>query len=335
MRNEMDIRQIFETHQTRPYLIAEIGFNHEGDMALACRMVKEAAAAGADAVKFQTFKAIDLALPSAAHFNLIKSGELDYSQHEILANEAKKTGVTFLSTPFSFEAVDLLESLDVSAFKVASMDLTNHPLLTRIARSKKTVLLSTGMANLTEIGSALNVLNQQGAADVVLMHCLSKYPAEASELSLNAIKELSEAFGIPVGYSDHHPGISACFAAGLVGARVIETHFTLDTHTPGGDHSHSANPDMLRQLIKDYEQYIPMLGGQGFFKQRPDREFAPIFRRGVFAARDLAQGHVLTMQDLLTCRPVTELIPNDLDELLGKPLRHSVAAHRALNRNDF
>ncbi len=331
----MNIAEIFQNSDTRPYIIAEIGFNHAGDMNLACRMIEEAAQAGADAVKFQTFKAADLALPSSDHYALIASGELDQRHHEILSTAAQKADVAFLSTPFSTEAVGMLDEIGVPAFKIASMDLTNHIMLMRVAKTGKPVLLSTGMCNLAEIDAAVKVLHSQGADKVVLMHCLSKYPAQATDLNLRALSVLSESFHLPTGYSDHYPGVSACLAAGLLGARVIETHFTLDTDTPGGDHAHSADPQMLRKLVADLKHFGQMLGGKRFFQQRPDREYQSTFRRGLFAARDLPSGHLLTEKDVLTCRPATELGPNNLVTFVGQPLKREVNAHEAITTNHF
>jgi len=200
------------------YLIAEIGFNHAGDMAVAQEMIRQAAAAGADAVKFQTYRAEDLALPSSPHFAAIQCGEMDLEQHRQLKAAADAAGIAFISTPFSIQAVELLEDIGVGAYKVASMDCTNRHLLGRIAMTGKPVYLSTGMATLQEIAESLEFLDQAGAGQVALLHCIAHYPAGSGELNLDCIPMLGQVFGRTVGYSDHHPGIEACFAAAILGA---------------------------------------------------------------------------------------------------------------------
>ena len=304
-------------------------------MDLARRMIAAAAGAGADAVKFQTFQAIDLALPGAEHFTQVACGELGEEQHRLLAAAASEAGVDFLSTPFSVQAVELLERVGVPAFKIASMDLTNFPLLARAAVTGKPLLVSTGMARVDEIRQTLDFLRARKAERVAFLHCVSKYPADASELNLDAVRRLSAELGVSVGYSDHHPGVKACLAAGMLGAAVIETHFTLDTAWPGGDHGHSADPSMLAELVRDLALFHGMRGSEGFFDQRPDRTAAALFRRGLYAACDLPAGHVIAAADLLTCRPVSELGPNDVADLVGLPLRREVKAFAPLKRGDF
>jgi N,N'-diacetyllegionaminate synthase len=206
------------------YIIAEIGFNHEGDLTLAEQMIRAAASAGVHAVKFQTYRAKDLALPSSPHYEAIKCGEMDLGQHQRLAAVAQDCQVDFLSTPYSPWAVDLLEQVGISAYKVASMDCTNTYLLKYIAQTAKPVYLSTGMANVSEIGETLEFLRQEQSGPVTLLHCISMYPASAEVLNLEIIPFLRTLFEIPVGYSDHYPGTKACLAAAMLGATVIERH---------------------------------------------------------------------------------------------------------------
>ena len=224
------------------YIIAEIGFNHKGDMGLAEEMIRSAADAGVNAVKFQTFRARDIALPSSPHYSLIKAGEMNVDDHVKLKMMAKGCGVDFLSTPFSPWAVDVLEEIGVEAYKVASMDCANKHLLGLIANTKKPIFLSTGMATLAEIAESMEFLQEKDSGTVTLFHCMSIYPPKAKDLNLNIIPFLRSVFGVPVGYSDHFPGIKACFSAAVLGAEVIETHFTLDTSMEGPDHHHSADP---------------------------------------------------------------------------------------------
>jgi len=306
------------------YLIAEIGFNHNGDIELAKDMIHAASESGADAVKFQTFRASDIALPSSAHYHLIKKGELDLKDHELLFETAKKSGIEFLSTPFSQRSADLLNQVGVSAFKIASMDCTNRPFLEYIACFGKPVYLSTGMADLYEIAESLNCLNAAGCKQLFLLHCISHYPPKAKDLNLDVIPFLKHLFNLPVGYSDHYPGIEACFAAAIKGAEVIETHFTLDNTQEGGDHFHSATPEELKTLRQRIDLFYAMSGSRQAIYDRPDRICKDDFRRGVYAQQDLKKGDTLSVNDLFCTRPPNEFTPNDINFLIGKILKRDI-----------
>ena len=318
-----------------PYIIAEIGFNHEGIISVAHEMIKAAAGAGANAVKFQTYRAIDIELPVSPNYEVIRKGELTPEDHKILAEIAAENGVDFLSTPFSAYAVDILEEINIPAYKVASMDCTNKHLLGLVARTKKPIYLSVGMATLDEISETLNFLERNKSGKVTLLHCLSLYPATANDLNLDIIPRLKELFGLPVGYSDHHPGVKACLAAAMLGADVIETHFTLDNTKSDGDHAHSANPDELKKLIEDIALFKTMRGNKDAVYNRPDRSFASKFRRGVYTAGDFSKGHVLTESDTLQTRPPNDLTPCDLEWLTGKKLTNNLTAYHALCNDDL
>ncbi len=308
------------------YIIAEIGFNHEGDSETATEMIRAAAGAGANAVKFQTFKAGDIALPSSPHYSAIQEGEMSEEQHYSFSRTAKECGVDFLSTPFAPWAVELLEKVGVPAFKVASMDCANHHLLKYIARTGKPIFLSTGMCSLEEIASTLDFLNNENSGPVTLLHCLSLYPAESKDLNLQIIPFLKNTFGVPVGYSDHYPGTDACLAAVMAGAEVIETHFTMDCTKEGGDHGHSVEPDALKNLIGKITLFETMLGKKNAVFQRSDRNFAKDYRRGVHAAQGISKGRTISMEDLQLCRPATSLSPNDLDRIIGRNAARDINA---------
>lgn len=312
------------------YVIAEIGFNHNGDMATANQMIRAAANAGADAVKFQTFRAKDIASPASPHYDSILSGELNPEQHKMIFDRAKDCGVDFISTPFSPGAVELLEKLNVPAYKVASMDCTNKYLLKYIAQTRKPIFLSTGMATLVDIADTLEFLKAENSGAISLLHCISMYPTIAEDLNLEIIPLLKNMFGRPVGYSDHFPGTRACLAAAMLGAEIIETHFTLDSTLPEGDHYHSADPEDLKTLIADMELYKIMRGDAKNIFERPDRHFATTYRRGLYTARSLAKGEVLKVEDLLMCRPTSDLSPNDIDRLIGKRVNQALPAQTTL-----
>ncbi|NWH04980.1 N-acetylneuraminate synthase family protein [Desulfobacter latus] len=301
------------------YLIAEIGFNHNGDIHLAVDMIRAAAEAGADAVKFQTFRAKDIALPSSPHYALIEKGEMSFEDHERLRREAKTQGIDFMSTPFSIDAVDLLAKVGVSAFKIASMDCTNTMLLKKVAAAGKPIYLSTGMASMEEISAAVDTLKSANCKNIYVLHCISHYPASADQLNLSIIPYLKEQLdGIVIGYSDHFPGIEACFAAAVIGAQVIETHFTLDKTIPEGDHSHSADPADLKALKSRLALFESMAGSAQAISQRPDQECAKDFRRGVYTRRELKKGDTLKSEDLQFTRPASDFTPDDIDFLEGK-----------------
>ena len=306
------------------YIIAEIGFNHEGDINAAIEMIEAAAQSGANAVKFQTFKAFDIALPSSQHYDIIKNGEMSYEQHSELYLKAKDCGIDFISTPFSPWAVELLEKLEVHAYKVASMDCTNKYLLKHIAKTQKPVFISTGMASLNEISDTLDYMDKHNSGQITLMHCISMYPAKAEHLNLDIIPFLKKLFNISIGYSDHYPGTMACLAAALVGSEVIETHFTLDTTTKNGDHFHSADPKSLEKLINDIILLRQMKGNKRMILDRPDRQYANDYRRGLYFSKQLSKGHILSEDDFLFCRPASELSPNHLEYVIGKILDKDV-----------
>jgi len=314
------------------YIIAEIGFNHEGDFDTAVKMIKSAASAGTNAVKFQTYRASDIALPSSPHYNAIKCGEMNLKQHKELFNIAYDLGIDFVSTPFSPWAVELLETVGVPAYKVASMDCTNRHLLRYIAKTKKSIYLSTGMATLKEIAESLEFLKNEKSGPVKLLHCVSMYPAKVEHLNLATIKLLNQIFNIPVGYSDHYPGTKACLFAAMLGAEIIETHFTLDSSIKGGDHFHSVDPISFKKLVSDIDLFYKMIGTRQSILDRPDRKYAKEYRRGLFVAKDLPRGHFLKEEDILSCRPVSELSPNDLEWLEGQILNQEMSAYEPLQK---
>ena len=313
-----------------PYIIAEIGFNHDGDLDIATEMMKAAAQAGASAVNFQTFRASDIVLPSSPHYASIQCAEMTFDQHRTLFNVARDCGVDFISTPFSPWAVELLEKIGVPAFKVASMDCTNKHLLRYIVQTGKPIYLSTGMATLSEIADTLEYLNKENSGPATLLHCISMYPANAQSLNLDIIPFLKELFGVPVGYSDHYPGTMACLAAAMMGAEVIETHFTLDSSKEGADHFHSATPKSLKRLVSDIAVVHSMRGNRHAIFYRPDRVYAKEYRRGLYSGVALKKGDPLKEKDLLFCRPTSELGPNDLEWIGGKATNQDVSPYQAV-----
>ena len=253
----------------------------------------------------------------------------------MIFDRAKDCGVDFISTPFSPGAVELLEKLNVPAYKVASMDCTNKYLLKYIAQTRKPIYLSTGMATMVDIADTLEFLKTENSGAVSLLHCVSMYPAVAEDLNLELIPLLKNMFGRPVGYSDHFPGTKACLAAAMLGAEIIETHFTLDSTQPEGDHSHSAEPEDLKTLIADMDLHKIMRGDVKNIFERPDRNLATTYRRGLYTARSLAKGAVLKVEDVLMCRPTSDLSPSDMTRLIGKRINQALPAQMALKESHF
>ena len=315
------------------YIIAEIGFNHEGDMKTAKEMIKAAAGSGANAVKFQTFRAFDIALPSSPHYKLIQCGEMNFEQHLELYNIADSLGVDFISTPFSSWAVELLEKVGVTSYKIASMDCTNKNLLKYVAQTKKRIFLSTGMATLDEIFKTLEFLRNENSGPVNLLHCISMYPPSSQNLNLEIIPFLNRIFDIPTGYSDHFPGTKACLAAAMLGASVIETHFTLDSSKQEGDHFHSVEPEDLKDLIENISLFNKMRGNFNSIFNRPDRKLAVEFRRGLYSAYNLPKGKRLEEKDFLFARPCSTLSPNDIEQLIGKQIIDDIPMYAAMKQN--
>lgn len=313
------------------FIIAEAGVNHNGDMKLAKRLIKEGARAGADAVKFQTFKAETLVSKSAqkadyqksttdveeSQFEMLKKLELDYEVHEELMAYAKEQGVMFLSSAFDLESIDLLVDLGIELFKVPSGEITNLPYLRKTAQTGKPVVLSTGMSTLGDIEAALEVLREHGARDVTVLHCNTEYPTPMQDVNLLAMNGIRDAFKVPVGYSDHTLGIEVPIAAVALGAVLIEKHFTLDKTMDGPDHKASLEPSELKAMV-DAIRNIELALGDGVKRLTPsEKRNMPIARKSLVALKDIAEGEVFSEDNLTIKRPGTGLSPMQWDALIG------------------
>jgi N,N'-diacetyllegionaminate synthase len=322
------------------FVIAEAGVNHNGDLDMALRMIDAAAEAGADAVKFQTFSADRLVTrqaPKAAYqkqatsakegqYAMLRRLELSSADHRSLIAHAQARGLVFLSTPFDHASADLLFELDVPAIKVGSGELTDLPLLEHIARGRKPIILSTGMAYLGEVEEAVRCIQAEGGASLVLLHCVSNYPANEADVNLRAMTTMREAFGLSVGYSDHTLGITVPIAAVALGACVIEKHFTLDRSLPGPDHKSSLEPAGLQamvQAIRDVEVAL----GDGLKRPRvSELDTARVARKSVVSQVDISPGTVITAEMLTTKRPGTGIPPRELTWVVGRTARVMIPA---------
>lgn len=331
------------------FVIAEAGVNHNGSLDLALRLVDAAAEAGANAVKFQTFRADKTATrlaPKAeyqkrttgapeSHFEMLKRLELSSEDHRALAAHCAGMGLTFLSSPFDEESADLLESLDVPAFKVPSGELTNLPFLRYLARKGRPLIISTGMATLGEVQAAVAAVKDVGCGELSLLHCVSNYPAAPADANLRAMGTMTAAFGVPVGYSDHTAGSEVSLAAVALGACIIEKHFTLDRSLPGPDHQASSEPAELAALVSGIRKVEAAMGDGE--KQSAASEFdtARVARRSLVAAATIPQGSRLTMDMVAARRPGTGLAPDRVGELLDRIALREIADGTILTPDMF
>ncbi len=322
------------------FIIAEAGVNHNGDMQLARQLVDVAAAAGADAVKFQTFKAERLVTrdaPQAAYqaantgqtesqFAMLKRLELLPDMHTDLQAYCAKKHIMFLSTPFDEASADFLHGLGVPAFKLSSGDLTNTPLLAHIARLGRPMIVSTGMATLGEVETAVQTIHEARNEQLVLLHCVSNYPAADADTNLRAMATLEAAFGVPVGYSDHTLGIDIPLAAVALGARVLEKHFTLNRDLPGPDHQASLEPDELRAMVAGVRRVEAALGDGRKVPAANEAETRQLARKSIVAVQAIPAGAVITAAMLGVMRPGTGYPPAQVEMLAGRTTVQAIPA---------
>lgn len=327
------------------FVIAEAGVNHNGDVALALRLCDAARASGADAVKFQTFRAQDLVVqgtPTAEYqarqtgdldqFAMLQRLELSEAQHRQIKAHCDTIGIEFFSTPFSVNALDMLVRLGVRRLKLSSGELTHRTLVEHAAATQLPLLISTGMATMAEIIEAVAWVRaaRGDLRDVVVLHCTSAYPAPDEALNLRAMHQMADQLGGAIGYSDHSLGIEAPLAAVALGATVIEKHLTLDCTMHGPDHSASLEPDGFARMVQGIRRVSAMLG-DGVKAPRPDElDTARVARRSVVTTQAIPAGTVLTA-DMLACRrPATGIAPRELPRLVGRRVRQTIASGAVL-----
>jgi len=319
----------------KTYIIAEAGVNHNGSLKLAQKMIDVAVDAGADAVKFQTFKAekvVSRYAPKAEYqkkttgadesqLEMVKKLELDEVAHKELLACCRSRNIQFLSTPFDLESIDLLNKLGLEIFKIPSGEITNLPYLRKIGALKKEIILSTGMSDLGEIENALNVLTGTGTKlkDITILHCHTEYPTPMKDVNLNAMQTIKYAFpGIHVGYSDHTEGIEVPIAAVAMGAAIIEKHFTLDKNMEGPDHKASLEPDELTAMVKAIRNIETALGTGIKKPSSSELKNKTIARKSIVAARNICKGESFTEENLTVKRPGTGITPMRWDEVIGQ-----------------
>ena len=332
----------------RCFVIAEAGVNHNGDMKMARQLIDVAREVGADAVKFQTFDPALLAADSAPKAKYQEKGSTEASQKEMLAKlaltreahhelkaYAEQRGIMFLSSPFDEGSADFLASMKLPALKIPSGEVTNHPYLQHIARLGIPMLMSTGMCTLAEVGAAVEAIRAAGDPPLALFHCLSNYPAPAGESNLRAMATLAGAFGVPVGWSDHTPGVHVSVAAVAMGAALIEKHLTLDHALPGPDHRASLEPQEFRELVEAIRATESALG-DGVKAPRPcELEIAAVARKSLHWRTDVASGARVEPAHLISLRPGTGIPPARLAEVVGRRLKKGVRSGAMLTEEDL
>jgi N,N'-diacetyllegionaminate synthase len=338
----------------KTFIIAEAGVNHNGSLEIARKLIDVAVNVGADAVKFQTFRAGRLVTANAskADYQIVNMGinnsqlemlerlELSPEMHRGLFSYCRERNIIFMSTPFDEESADMLDNLGMGLFKIPSGEITNKPLIQHIASKKKSIILSTGMSHLGEVEKAIGwVCEIWGKSDkkpqLTILHCVSNYPSKIEDVNLNAIKTMETAFKLPVGYSDHTMGIDIPVAAVAIGAKVIEKHFTLDRNMKGPDHKASLEPNELEAMVKAIRN-VEMAMGDGIKKPaNSEIDTKYIVRRSLVAARDVKSGERISSNDILLKRPGTGIPAEFKDKIVGMELVKDISADSAIRWEDF
>jgi len=323
------------------FVIAEAGINHNGDVKIAAELVEAAAEAGADAIKFQThFPEFEMlrggataAYVGESLFDLLARTALSKDAHLEMQALAKKKGIIFLSTPFSREAADYLESIGVPAFKTGSGEMTNLPLQRHIARKKKPMIVSTGMSTPAEIDATVRALDEEGAA-FALMHCTSTYPTPLEHVQLGCIGALQAKYGVPAGFSDHTLGTAVSLAAVASGANLFEKHFTASRSLPGPDQRGSMEPKELAALVKDIRAIERALGATKTI-QPGEQDVRDMALHSVVSIRDIAAGATISKDDVWVKRPGTGIPARQLPEIVGKVAARAIEKDRLLTWDDL
>lgn len=332
-----------------PFVIAEAGVNHNGDPVLARELVHAAKEAGADCVKFQTFRADRVATASApkaayqllvtdpaeSQIAMLRKLEMDEAFHVELIELCRKIGIEFLSTPYNFVDVDFLDSLGVFAFKLASLHCAEPAFVEYAAKKGRPLILSTGMATLAEVDAAIRAIRNAGDPELVVLQCTTDYPAKIEDANLNAMATIRAAFGVDVGYSDHTVGATACIASVALGATVIEKHLTLDRKMPGPDHATSMEPDEFAALVRALRATRQSLGSSLKQPSASERRNMTGMRRSIVAARALTAGTKLSLADLDFRRPATGIPAASTEAFIGRELARDVAAGAQLDWSDI
>jgi N,N'-diacetyllegionaminate synthase len=324
----------------RTLIIAEAGVNHDGDLEKALALVQIAVSARADVVKFQTFSAdrlITKTAPKAAYqvlttgdhesqWAMLKRLEISADDHRVLMAECDRLGIEFLSTPFDEESADMLAEMGVRRFKIASGEATNLPFLRHLASYGKPLILSTGMCDLSEVRAAVDAIRESGDPPLMILHCVSVYPAAPEDCNLRAMATMADAFNVPVGFSDHTLGLEVSFAAVALGAAAIEKHFTMNRADPGPDHRASLTSEELHGLVSGIRAIEASLGDGKKRRMLAEDANSAAMRKSIVTTRAIRAGDILTREDLAVRRPGTGLAPSEFNLVLGRRSSRDLAA---------
>lgn len=334
-------------------IIAEAGVNHNGSIELAKKLIDAASDAGADYVKFQTFKAIKLVSKTAqkadyqsknlnnteeTQFSMLKKLELSEEAHFELVKYCNEKNIKFLSTGFDEESIDFLEKLGIDLYKIPSGEITNKPFLQHIAKKKKSIILSTGMSDIIEIEDAVKVLINEGISinDISILHCNTEYPTPMKDVNLKAMNLIGEKFCVNIGYSDHTLGIEVPIAAVALGAKIIEKHFTLDRNMEGPDHKASLEPSELKQMVLSIRNIELALSGSGAkLPSESELKNKAIARKSIHLNRNIKEGEIINFSDLIMKRPGDGISPMDYEKIIGRIAKRNLEIESKLSWNDI
>jgi N-acetylneuraminate synthase len=332
----------------KTYIIAEAGVNHNGKIDLAIELINKAKEVGADCVKFQTFKTEDIVTNSApkanyqlkvtdkneSQYDMLKKLELSKESFKILKDECDKIGIDFISTPYSIADIDLLEDINIEVYKIASGQLTEPYFLRKVAEKMKPIILSTGMATLSEVFNAINTIRKINS-DITVLQCTTNYPSLISDANINAMLSIKSSCKVKVGYSDHVIENYACYSAVSLGATIIEKHFTLDKKMDGPDHSCSLNPSEFKTLVKGIRNIEASLGNGIKEPTKLEKKNIQGMRRGLVAGETIKTGEILNINNLTAKRPLIGISPLRFDELLGKKVVRTIQKDEPINEKDI
>ena len=312
------------------FIIAEAGVNHNGNYEIACKLIDAAKEAGADCIKFQTFKTKELVSSQAKKADYQKGTTGDGSQQDMLEQlelsfdtfidlkqYCDEIGISFLSTPFDFDSINFLNTIEMPCWKIPSGEVTNLPYLIAIAKTRKPVIMSTGMCTMDEISDSIQVLKENGTKEIQLLHCNTDYPTPFEDVNLRAIINMKEEFGLNVGYSDHTEGIEVPIAAVALGASVIEKHFTLDRNMQGPDHKASIEPDEFRKMVSGIRNIEKALGNGVKTPSPSEIKNIEVVRKSIVAKREIKKGELFTEENITVKRPGTGITPMKWFDVIG------------------
>lgn len=318
-----------------PYIIAEAGINHNGDIKTALKLIEAANKSGADAIKFQTYKSELFISPESKYYNIFKNCELSFDEIKLLVEKAKSLNITIFSAVFDFLSADLWQKLDTPMFKIASGDITHHELLAYVAQFNKPIILSTGGSSIQEITSAVKVIyDSNPSIKLAILHCVSKYPTNNNEANLLSMKIIKDMFNVPVGFSDHTEGEIASSSAVALGASIIEKHFTLNNDMDGPDHKLSINPEDFKIYINKLHSIFNTLGA-GTKEVIEGAEIINAIRRSLIAGKNINKGDIMNLDNIIFRRPQNGIPANEFNKVNGKKALKDIAKNSKIEWEDF